>query len=45
MQYYIQEDEAIRILAKSIGTKKWSAVSQALQDHFGISGRSGKQCR
>ncbi len=39
------EDEAIAALVVKYGTKKWTLISRKLQEEFGISGRSGKQCR
>eukprot|EP00903_Cladosiphon_okamuranus_P007941 g7666.t1 len=40
-----QEDDAIRKLVKSHGTRSWSAIEEHLGSDFNIHGRSGKQCR
>ncbi len=39
------EDKAIEELVRKYGTSRWSFVSQMLKKRFGISGRTGKQCR
>jgi hypothetical protein len=40
-----KEDEAISELINKHGMKKWSLIAKKLRDDFGVSGRSGKQCR
>lgn len=40
-----EEDDAITELIAKYGIKKWSLVARKLQEIFGITGRSGKQCR
>jgi myb proto-oncogene protein len=40
-----EEDQAITELVSRLGTKQWTAVSDQLEAAFGISGRTGKQCR
>jgi hypothetical protein len=39
------EDEAIRQLVARFGTKSWSLIAEHIIKDYGISGRSGKQCR
>ena len=43
--YNLQEDDAIRMLVKSYGIKKWSLVARNMKSMFNLQGRSGKQCR
>ncbi|CAG9321814.1 unnamed protein product [Blepharisma stoltei] len=40
-----EEDEAIRNLVEEFGTKKWTFLAQLLSERYGISDRTGKQCR
>ena len=40
-----EEDDAIRLLVGRHGTKSWSTIADHIQSQFGISGRTGKQCR
>lgn len=40
-----EEDEAIRNLVMSHGTKSWSIIADHIMRDFKITGRSGKQCR
>ena len=39
------EDDAISTLVIKYGIKKWTLISRKLKEEYGISGRSGKQCR
>lgn len=39
------EDKAISELVTKYGIRRWTLVSQRLQDDYRIYGRSGKQCR
>ena len=39
------EDDAIKALVLEYGVKKWTLISQRLQQEYRIHGRSGKQCR
>ena len=39
------EDDAIRNLVEKFGTKSWSVISDHIISDYGITGRSGKQCR
>ena len=41
----VEEDEAIRQLVASYGTKSWSLIAEHLAKECGVSMRSGKQCR
>lgn len=36
------EDDAILELVNKYGVKKWTIVSQKMNDYFSLSGRSGK---
>lgn len=40
-----EEDEAIRVLVGSYGTKSWSVIAEKLASEIGMGTRSGKQCR
>ena len=40
-----EEDEAIRTLVGSYGTKSWSVIAEKLATEIGMGTRSGKQCR
>ena len=40
-----KEDEAVKVLVRSIGTKQWTLVAEQLHSQFNIPGRTGKQCR
>jgi hypothetical protein len=40
-----EEDEAIRTLVATYGTKNWSLIAENIIKDYGITGRSGKQCR
>eukprot|EP01041_Mallomonas_annulata_P003482 gene3482-6928_t len=40
-----EEDEAIRNLVAKYGTKSWSVIAEHIIKEYGISGRTGKQCR
>lgn len=42
---FIQEDQAIQVIVQDLGTKRWSEISQTMQEKFKLYGRSGKQCR
>lgn len=39
------EDEAITLLVNAIGVRQWTIIASRLRTDFGISGRTGKQCR
>lgn len=39
------EDEAIRTLVTTYGTKSWSVIANHIKNDFDITGRTGKQCR
>jgi len=39
------EDKAIAELVKKYGIKRWSLIARKLDEEYGISSRSGKQCR
>lgn len=39
------EDTALQSLVQDLGVKRWAEVSQLLQERYGVTGRSGKQCR
>lgn len=40
-----EEDLSIRELVRLHGTKQWTLVSDKLETEYGITGRTGKQCR
>ena len=40
-----EEDKALRYLKEEEGLQKWSLISKRMHIQFGISGRTGKQCR
>ena len=40
-----QEDDAIIELVRKYGIRKWTIVSQKMEELFMMKGRSGKQCR
>ena len=40
-----REDNAICILVEELGSHRWSTLSVQMKERFGISRRSGKQCR
>ena len=40
-----REDEAICYLVEELGSHQWSKLAAQLKERFGISRRSGKQCR
>lgn len=40
-----EEDEAIRRLVETHGTRSWSVIAEHIVTDFNIHGRSGKQCR
>ena len=40
-----EEDEAIRNLVTKYGTKSWSVIAEHIIKEYGITGRTGKQCR
>lgn len=42
---FTQEDAAVSTLVIELGVKKWTQVSHHLHIRYGITGRSGKQCR
>jgi len=39
------EDKAIKELVEKYGIRKWTVVSQKMEEIYGLKGRSGKQCR
>lgn len=41
----IKEDQAIIELVRKYGIRKWTIVSQKMEEIFMMKGRSGKQCR
>lgn len=41
----IKEDQAIIELVRKYGIRKWTIVSQKMEELFMMKGRSGKQCR
>jgi hypothetical protein len=40
-----EEDLAIANLVSMLGTKQWTTIADKLESAFGITGRTGKQCR
>lgn len=40
-----EEDRILRVLKEERGEKKWSTIAKLMQTEFGVSGRTGKQCR
>lgn len=40
-----EEDRILRALKEERGEKKWSTIARLMQSEFGVSGRTGKQCR
>ncbi|CAG9334202.1 unnamed protein product [Blepharisma stoltei] len=40
-----EEDEAIRCLVEEFGVKRWTFLAQLLSERYGITDRTGKQCR
>jgi len=43
--YFLKEDEAIIELVRKYGIRKWTIVSQKMEEMFMMKVRSGKQCR
>lgn len=41
----LQEDMAIEKLVQEFGIKKWTVISQKMEEIYHLTGRSGKQCR
>lgn len=41
----LEEDDAINNAVAQCGTNKWVLVARTLENHFGVKGRTGKQCR
>ena len=39
------EDSVLQTLVQELGVKRWAEVSQQLEERYGVTGRTGKQCR
>lgn len=40
-----EEDRILRYLREEKGEKKWANIARLMDREFGVSGRTGKQCR
>lgn len=40
-----EEDKILRLLREARGEKKWATIARLMEMEFGITGRTGKQCR
>jgi transcriptional activator Myb len=45
LPFFTQEDEAICRLVAQFGFNDWTQISHKLKDAYGITKRTGKQCR
>jgi hypothetical protein len=41
----IQEDRILSEIVKAESSRKWSTIAQSMEEKYGVTGRTGKQCR